>query len=216
MVRDLVAGVVLGLPAGLVPGPLLNLVITQTLRHGTREGLRVAIAPLLTDAPIIALSVWVLDNVGSAMPIMGIISLAGASFLVFLAVESLRAPRIQVSPEVAQPESIGKGAVVNLLNPHPYAFWLTVGSPLLVKAWHRGVPEACIFLGGFYVCMVGSKVLVAVLAGGVRHQLKDDLYVSTMRVLGVTLLIFAGLFAYDGLRLLYRSIPTLLLPDFKN
>ena len=49
----LFAGLVLGLSGGLVPGPLLTLVASETLRHGAAAGIRVALAPLLTDAPII-------------------------------------------------------------------------------------------------------------------------------------------------------------------
>ncbi|UCD33501.1 MAG: hypothetical protein JSV38_06465 [Desulfobacterales bacterium] len=46
-------GVMFGLSAGFAPGPLLTLVITQTLRHGIKEGILTASAPVLTDAPII-------------------------------------------------------------------------------------------------------------------------------------------------------------------
>ena len=51
---DTLFGVVFGLAAGLMPGPLLALVIQQTLRHGPGEGIKVAAAPLLTDLPIVA------------------------------------------------------------------------------------------------------------------------------------------------------------------
>ena len=45
-------GTLLGLAAGFSPGPLTVLVIGETLRHGLRSGLQVAIAPILTDIPI--------------------------------------------------------------------------------------------------------------------------------------------------------------------
>ncbi|HEY6765274.1 MAG TPA: LysE family translocator [Candidatus Sulfotelmatobacter sp.] len=198
-------GLVLGLPSGLAPGPLLALVITQTLKHGTREGLKVALAPLLTDAPIIAFSLWFLIRLGGARSLMGVISLAGGAFLVFLALDSFRAQHIEPGATIAgttMPRSIGKGALVNLLNPYPYLFWLTVGSPLLIKTWRVGAPQAGAFLGGFYVCMVGSKVFVALLAGRSRTWVTDKLYVWVMRTLGGALLVFAALFAREGFRLL--------------
>jgi len=42
------------------PRPLLALVLAQTLRHGAREGCKIALTPLVTDAPIIivALCCW--------------------------------------------------------------------------------------------------------------------------------------------------------------
>ncbi|MDY6953588.1 MAG: LysE family translocator, partial [Thermodesulfobacteriota bacterium] len=52
----LAIGIVLGLSAGFAPGPLLALVISQTLRHNAVEGLKVALAPLVTDLPIILIT----------------------------------------------------------------------------------------------------------------------------------------------------------------
>jgi len=53
----LATGIAFGSAGGLSPGPTMTLVVAQTLRHGLREGLKVAIAPLLTDAPIVILAI---------------------------------------------------------------------------------------------------------------------------------------------------------------
>jgi threonine/homoserine/homoserine lactone efflux protein len=45
---------VFGLSAGLSPGPLMTLVIAETLKRGIPAGIRIAVAPLITDLPIIA------------------------------------------------------------------------------------------------------------------------------------------------------------------
>jgi len=63
MLSSLLAGIVMGLTAGFSPGPLSTLVITQTLRHGLKEGVKVAVAPLMTDLPIIAASLLLLSRV---------------------------------------------------------------------------------------------------------------------------------------------------------
>jgi threonine/homoserine/homoserine lactone efflux protein len=202
MTASLLAGLVLGLPAGFAPGPMLTLVITQTLKHGAREGLKIAMVPLLSDTPIIVTSLWILTRLGNARPVVGAISLAGALFLIYLAIECLRTQRIESSAGAAQPRSVGKGVVVNLLNPHPYLFWFSVGSPILMKAWRAGVSDAAAFLAGFYFCLVGSKVLLAVLTGRGRNLLTGGLYAWTMRVLGAALLVFAALFGREGLTLL--------------
>ena len=44
---------VLGLAAGFAPGPLLVLVISETLQHSTRAGIKVAFAPVITDLAIV-------------------------------------------------------------------------------------------------------------------------------------------------------------------
>ena len=53
MMTAFASGAFLGLSCGLAPGPLLALLLAQTLRHGPGEGCKVALAPLFTDAPII-------------------------------------------------------------------------------------------------------------------------------------------------------------------
>ena len=54
-------GIGLGLAAGISPGPLLTLVISTTLERGFRAGTRIAIAPLITDAPIIVVTLLILS-----------------------------------------------------------------------------------------------------------------------------------------------------------
>ena len=50
-----------------------------------------------------------------------------------------------------------KGVVTNLLSPHPWLFWLTVGAPILVMAWSDNPASALAFLGGFYGLMVAHE-----------------------------------------------------------
>jgi len=75
MLSSLLAGIVMGLTAGFSPGPLSTLVITQTLRHGLKEGVKVAVAPLMTDLPIIAASLLLLSRAAHNENILGVISL---------------------------------------------------------------------------------------------------------------------------------------------
>ena len=59
-------GLSLGLSAGLAPGPLLALVIQRSLQNGLASGLRVALAPLITDLPIVALAFFVVGRLPQA------------------------------------------------------------------------------------------------------------------------------------------------------
>jgi threonine/homoserine/homoserine lactone efflux protein len=45
----LLMGIVLGFAAGISPGPLMAMTISESLQHGSREGVKVAISPLVTD-----------------------------------------------------------------------------------------------------------------------------------------------------------------------
>lgn len=196
----LASGVLLGISAGLSPGPMLALVLAQTLRHGSREGCKVALAPLVTDAPIIFLALLLASRLAELRSGLGIVSLAGAIFVAYLAWESFIPVGQQIEAPVELPRSWFKGIVTNLLNPHPWLFWLTVGAAILAKAMAQSWLVALAFLFGFYLFLVGSKVMVALLAGRSRTLLSGWPYQVAMRVLAVMLALFALLLFREGVR----------------
>jgi threonine/homoserine/homoserine lactone efflux protein len=201
MVTLLSAAAVYGLSAGFLPGPLLALVVSQALRYGVREGAKAAMAPLITDLPIILVSVLVMRSLSESRAALGLISMAGGLFVIYLAFECFRTTRLELGDSKAGPQSLGRGAVVNALNPHPYLFWLTVGSPSVIRAWEVNPLGAVAFVAVFTGCIVGSKVLIAIVVGRSRHMLSGKVYGVVMRALGLTLFVFAALLFRDGLEL---------------
>jgi len=198
----LISGVLFGAAAGVSPGPLLTLVISETLRHGRREGVIVASAPLVTDVPIVCISVFVLAKLLNFSLILGIISLSGAAFIGYLAFESLTIKGIELNLGRVKAESLKRGILTNLLSPHPYLFWITIGAPFVLKAYSTNVLAAVFFLLGFYLFLVGSKIVIALIVDKYKSFLKSNTYVYLVRIFGLILLVFAALFIKDGLTLL--------------
>ena len=195
-------GVVLGLSAGLSPGPLMTLVISETLKRGIPAGARIAVAPLITDLPIIAASVWLLAILAHAMRLVGGIALLGGLYIVWLGYENIRFNGAFTDTSPSTASQLRKGVVANLLNPNPYVFWLTVGSPLILRTAQTGWPAVALFLILFYGCLVGSKLVVAVAVGRSRRFLRSRAYIWVIRSLGVLLILFAAAFFREGLRYL--------------
>ena len=85
---ELLLGISLGFAAGISPGPLSALVVTTALQRGVWAGVRVAIAPLLTDLPVVALSVLAVG----AFPAGGLsyLAAAGGVFVIFLGLDTYR------------------------------------------------------------------------------------------------------------------------------
>lgn len=197
----LLAGVLLGLSGGLAPGPLLALVASETLRHGVRAGVRVALAPLLTDLPIVLAAILLLRPLTDQNLPLALIHFGGGAYLVWLGVLGLRFRGADLEPA----ESTGalrRGVIANFLNPSPYLFWLAVGAPTVLDAWGYGWSAVAAFVAAFYALLVGSKVLLAVALGRARRFLRSGGYIVLMRGLGTSLLLYAGLFLRDGWRLL--------------
>jgi threonine/homoserine/homoserine lactone efflux protein len=195
--------VVLGGTSGLSPGPLLTLVVAESFQKGFRAGAAVAVAPIVTDAPIVLLMTTLASALSSMNYVIGALYLAGSGYLVYLSVEifRIRGMEVDVAPDIRA--SFVKGIVVNLLNPAPYVFWLTVGAPLLLQAKEISWAVVAAFLGAFYGLLVGAKLLLAVLIGKNRHLLEGGYYKAVMRLMGLFLLFFAAVFVKGGVERMF-------------
>ncbi len=202
MLSYLTFAAILGLSSGFAPGPLLTLVIAETLQHGRAAGVKVAVAPLITDTPIVILVLLLLSQVSHVEPLLGGIAIAGGIFVFYLGIGSIRIRAVIISGEQVRERSLAKGVMTNLLSPSPYLFWVGVGAPILIRAYQENPIYALGFLTGFYSLMVGSKILLAMLTARSRYFLSGELYINIMRLLGMAMCLLAVLLIHDGLLLM--------------
>lgn len=200
MLAALFTGASLGFSAGISPGPLTTLLLTSTLARGFRAGLRVAVAPLITDLPIIVISLLIFSVLPPLLEFG--LTLGGGVLLVYLGVETLRDSRDAHLDLTSDPDALHqdlwRGVLVNLISPHPWLFWLSVGSPFLISAWRSDAGVAVFFLVGFYLLLVGSKIAIAWGVAGTRHLLNDRWYSMLLQVSGLLLLVFALLLFWQA------------------
>lgn len=202
MIHFLTIGTVLGLSAGFAPGPLLTLVISETLQNDIKSGFKVAIAPIITDLPIVILTLFILARLSNFHAILGIISLMGGCFILFMGYENICSKGVALDLQEVKSNSLVKGVLANVLSPHPYLFWLSVGAPIMTKAMGQHTSLALSFIISFYVFLVGSKIVLAVLVARSKSFLRGKTYLYTMRFLGVVLCVLAIILFRDGLNLL--------------
>lgn len=198
----LIAGITLGFIAGISPGPLLVLVITETIKHNRKEGIKIALVPLISDLPIVLFSVFVVYKLSNSDMLLGIISFLGAAFLLFLAWENIRVKSIEVNLNNEKTRTIKKGVIANFLSPHPYLFWMLVGAPISIKAYNQSIICAVLFIVGFYIFIVGTKIGVAIISEKSKNILSSRSYIVIVKVLGFILLLFSIILIKDGLSFL--------------
>jgi len=205
MLEFFVAAVVFGLSGGLSPGPLLTLVVSETLARGRNAGLAVSMSPLITDGPAIAAAVFLLGRVENSDAALGLISIAGGALLTTYGIAGLRGAELKVEESEVERKvwaSLGKGVSVNFLNPNPYLFWLTIGTPILLRAHESSWFFAIGFLVVFYLALVGSKCVLTILVARSRAVLRGRAYILVNRILAIALLVFAAVFIREGYLLL--------------
>ncbi len=196
----------LGLTAGISLGPLLTLVVSETLKHNRKEGIKVAVSPLFTDVLIVMASIFVFTSLSQFSSILGFISILGGLFIAYLGWETFSAKSLIFSQFELPTNSLKKGILANLLNPHPYVFWITVGAPLAIKAYQTGILAIIGYFISFYICLTGSKILIAHFVNKSKAFISNNVYHWIMQLLGICLFIFSGFFFYEGAKYLLKLI----------
>lgn len=200
--KFLTMGGILGLTSGITPGPLLTLVISETLKHNRAEGFKVAISPLVTDLPIIIVSFFLFSKLQHLNIALGIIALFGGAFMAYMGYGTWKIKGLNTDAFAVATNSLRKGITANFLNPGPYLFWVTVGTPLLLQALYINVVALVYFLSAFYILLVGSKITIVLLISRSKSLLSNRVYFCIMRFLAIVLGIFAIIFIIDGLKYL--------------
>lgn|GEM_PF-135120 len=171
MLTYLLFGATYGFACAVQPGPFQTFLISRTMSKGWKSTLPAALAPLISDGPIIALTLVVL----SRLPTAGLtgLRLAGGVFLLYLALGAYKTWRRYEEKEIAvggsTRQSLLSAALVNLLNPNPYLGWSLVMGPMLRQGWHEAPVNGIVMINSFYLIMIASLAGIILLFGAARH-----------------------------------------------
>jgi len=199
MLTALFAGLSIGLGSGVAPGPLTGLAISTTLRSGLGSGLRIAIAPLISDSVIILLSLTLVsqlpDGAITVLGIVGALVVAAFGLEILWSAHKMRNSEVEMgSPKPTKLQRlpvVAQGAMVNFLNPAPWIFWITAGSTILIGFWRESPTQAIVFLVAFYLTLVGAKVAIVVALAASRHRMNARTYRLILTASGILLLVTA-------------------------
>lgn len=200
MLAFLASGLILGFTAGISPGPLLTLVIKQTIEHGKIAGIKVASAPLITDGPIILITFLLFTKIADMRPILGIISLLGALYLAHIGYESFTIQEKNQQIKQLPDRSLRRGIITNALSPHPYLFYGSVGGPLMIKALDTSISSIMAFIVSFLIFLVGTKIVIALMVQRSKTFLKSNAFRHINQIVGIVMVVFAMLFLKESLQ----------------
>jgi len=163
----LLQGIGYGLAAASQPGPLQTYLVSQSVTRGWKRALPAALAPLVSDGPIIFICLLAL----SQMPAWTerFLYIVGGLFVLYLAWGTFKS-WINFEMQAASIESTGgqnifKAALTNILNPNPYIFWTLVTGPVLIKGWRETPVNGIGFLAGFYLTFISSLAALIIVFG---------------------------------------------------
>ena len=171
MIAYIVLGATYAFAAAVQPGPLLAYLASRAVADGWRRSLPAALAPVVSDGPIIVLVLTVLSHVPDRL--MVALRCGGGLFLLYLSVGAFKTWRRYdetIGKDSGAPRRSLLGAtIVNLLNPGPYLGWSLVLGPLLLKGWRETPANGVALIVGFYATMVFSLAGIILLFAKARR-----------------------------------------------
>ena len=197
------AGITLGLIEGIRPGPLLTMVIRETLAGGWSAGVRAAAAPIFTDGPLILISVLLSGWIAEQPRVLFCISVLGAGYLVWFGIDCFR-----IDPpdsDIAQQELSGsfrRGLITNLLNPNVYVFWFLIGGPLMASAADEEPIAPVAYAVSFLLSIIAVKMTIALFFDRTRGSLSPQGYRFALGICGIGMFAFAVGFIFQAYELM--------------
>jgi len=197
----IIQGLGLGLAAAAQPGPFQAYLFSQSLRHGWRKTLPASLAPLLSDGPIIALTLFVLSQIPPCL--QQALYFAGGVFILFLSLRAYRAWQNYVwdanTYATSQAKTIWRAALMNLLNPSPYIYWSLVTGPILLAGWRTAPVYGISFMVAFYAALL-SGLATAIVVFGASRSLGPRVNRALLGVSVLVLVCFGLVQLWLGLR----------------
>jgi threonine/homoserine/homoserine lactone efflux protein len=198
----LTQGIIFGLYAAFLPGPMQAFLLSQIIRTGWKRTIPLAFIPLASDGPVMITLFFLI----SQLPIWftHLLRIVGGIFILYLAWDAFQTGRkkVELTPETTpttfHQTSFLKGVTMNLLNPNVYIFWATIGVPTILTGWQTYPWLGIYFALGFYATMIPVTMLWIVLLGTVGY-----LKPNVQKIIGwiiVALLVIVGItMIYNGL-----------------
>jgi len=194
----------MGFAVASLPGPILVLITTETLRKGPRAGVLTMTAPLIIDAIVmLPLALLLQASLVSGRGVIGL-GIVGAGLLVWLGLQSMWVSAGVLAPGATygsawswrrrELPSFLKGVLTHLTNPYPYIYWATVGVVFIRQGFEKsGTSGALLFPLGFWLGAGTLNLLVVYLVARGRQMLPPRLEPYLHRFSGV-LLMGSGVF----------------------
>lgn len=197
MLEPLILGGAIGLFSAAVPGPFSALVAAAALREGFGGGVRIAVVPLLSEVIVLGLTTLLVSSLPDGL--LRWIGGLGAFFLFYLATRTWKEARStgQGRPaEVPKARSTIEAAVLAILSPAPWVFWLLVGSPIFLSSLREGWVPAVLFAGSFLASLIGVNIGIAGLASRGHDTLSPKLHKRLLVGATGVLVIAGGVLTY--------------------
>ena len=196
-------GFLLGLISAFSFGPIFFSIIETSLRKGVYFAISIAIGVIISDAVIITISLLSIGKLIQDPGLKNAIGAIGGVLLVGFGIYHLLKPvphpkTVELNQSRDYFLYIGKGFLINFLNPFVFVYWLSAVSIVTVDIEYGETDRLL-----FFAAAVGTNFLFDIGKSGLAAQLKHLLTHRTMTVISRG--VGAGIIFF-GFRLIYKAL----------
>jgi threonine/homoserine/homoserine lactone efflux protein len=157
----------------LIPGPVVTLVVANSLRHGSRSGLATVAGASIGNAILLgATAIGLMAFFALLSEIFEVVRWAGAVYLIWLGIKAWRAQGGEGLPTIADEKQHSRavfvqGFLIAITNPKAIIFYIAF-LPQFVDAHLPAGPQLLVMIGTMVIMALLSDTVYALLAGRAR------------------------------------------------
>ncbi len=188
---------ILGLIGGVIPGPVLTAIFTEVLKGGFLKSIRIILLAFFAESAVALFSMVFFTNMGFPEMVFKIISLVGASILIWISFSLWKVRSIDTADQVNF--SFVKVLILILANGMLWTYWITVCIPKAMKLSAFMPYGEYAFLTLVEIGWLITTTLTAFAFSRFRKIL------SNPTAIPILFKLFAGAFVYFSLTMIYDS-----------
>lgn len=200
-----------GFSGAMMPGPLLTVAITESVRRGSVAGFLLMIGHSVLELGLVLALVMGLKKYLDNRVFETVVSILGGAFLLWMGYGMLRdALTGAVSLDLSAREQkvllgpVAAGVLVSLSNPYWSIWWSTIGLNYITSAWKYGLAGLALFYTGHILADFTWYGAVSFAVAQGRTLMSDGLYQGIIAVCGAFLAVLAVKFIWHGVKLVVR------------
>jgi threonine/homoserine/homoserine lactone efflux protein len=196
---------VIALSGALMPGPLLTATIAGSSQRGFIAGPLLIGGHALLELALVTALLAGLTPYLQRPSVFAATALGGSLILLWMAFGMFRSlPTLRLAWEGTRKggsHPLVTGILMSLANPYWIIWWATIGLGYILYSMKFGLWGVAFFFAGHILADLAWYSLISAAVAGGSHFLTDRLYHGLIAACAAFLVVFAGYFAYAGLRM---------------
>lgn len=200
---------VVGLSGALMPGPLLAITISETMRRGFWAGPKLVLGHGVLELALIAALALGLSELVNNNLVSAVIGLVGGVILLAMGFTTAKQGCKKVTILTGDTKASGQsrmvilsGVLASISNPYWFIWWITLGTVYLLWSLSKGIAGVASFFSGHILADLGWYTVVAFIIATGRRAMNDTIYRGLLVVCGLGLIVLGGYFIVSAVRFL--------------